>query len=168
MARVAQELQFVAMKAVAIIGDEMEDGDGGCDGEQDCCISAAVADDPNSPGFQRKTMKPPDVAEPRSDERQPQIPIRPRSLRDLRSGRTFDSLASPLRRVRSLRVTAPLRCEHQEQDSRVCLCLSTKPRRSRLRRVFRGAGEHGRRPCQRRLRPGCPCRCLQRRGIPWA
>src|ERR1039458_3342851 len=36
MACVREELQLVAMKAVAIVGEEMKEGDGGSDGEEDC------------------------------------------------------------------------------------------------------------------------------------
>ena len=35
MARVGQELQLVAMKAVAVVGEQMEERDGGGDGEED-------------------------------------------------------------------------------------------------------------------------------------
>src|ERR1019366_7801577 len=31
------------MKAVAIVGEEMKEGNGGCDGEEDCCVDAALA-----------------------------------------------------------------------------------------------------------------------------
>jgi hypothetical protein len=42
--------------------------------------------------------------------------------------RSFDFLASPFRLARSLRMTIPLRCEHQEHDSRGYVCLSTQAR----------------------------------------
>ena len=35
MARVAEELQLVAMKAVAAVGEQVQEGDGGGDGEED-------------------------------------------------------------------------------------------------------------------------------------
>jgi hypothetical protein len=45
MAGVGEELELVAMKAVAIVGEEMDEGDGGCDGEDDCEVDSAAAGD---------------------------------------------------------------------------------------------------------------------------
>jgi hypothetical protein len=43
MARVREELKLVAMKAVAIIGDEMKERDGGADAEEDGEVELAGA-----------------------------------------------------------------------------------------------------------------------------
>ena len=119
MARVREELQLVAMKAVAAIGEDVEEHDGGGDGEEDGGLSAGAR--------ARTCFRDSDA---RGQSRPPNWFECPQ---------------------KSTQASAPGSVAAGEFHFGVP-----------------AAKGHGPRPCRRRLRPGCPCRCPQRQGNLWA